>query len=105
MAKEANTANEDSKNLEQQIEDLRKEISGIAASLNTIGSRKFANARMGAERMFENVSNSGENLKHEVREKLQNAQDNISTCIRDKPLTSLAVAAGIGFVLAQLLRR
>ncbi|UXN03086.1 YqjD family protein [Bartonella sp. HY406] len=104
MAKEnENTAEQ--ADLEKQVADLRKDIAAIASTLSDLGSKKLNEAKDRAQTMYENARAQGDEALHEACDKLSQTQDSMCACVREKPMASLAIAAGIGFVLGQILRR
>lgn len=103
MAKENATQAE--KDLHVQIEQLRKEISQIASTLTEVGNEKLASAKDKAGKLYTNAKETGEEAFSTAKEKVSNLESQMCDCVRQKPATSLAVAAGVGFLLAMLVRR
>lgn len=102
--------------LESELETLRKDFSDISQSLKNIAKQKSdeAESRMRrayhqaadrAQDAWDNISSSGEEYYHHAREYLDDGMDSLNECVRDKPLQSLAVVAGIGFLIGFLTRR
>lgn len=104
MAKENENTNEQT-DLEKQVQDLRNDIAAIASTLSDLGSQKLNEAKDRAQTMYENARAQGDEALNDAREKLTQTQDSICACVREKPMMSLAIAAGIGFVIGQILRR
>lgn len=95
--------------IESRFEEAKAEFYKIASNLSEMGSAK-------AREYTEMASNVAANLKNDVNsvsgDALDNFMDQISTLerdmtnrIREKPLHALAIAGGIGFLLALLSRR
>ncbi len=95
--------------LESRFEEAKSEFYKIASNLSDMGSAK-------AREYTEMASNVAANLKNDVNavsgDALDSFMDQLSTLerdmtnrIRDKPLHALAIAGGIGFLLALLSRR
>lgn len=65
-----------------------------------------------AEDLYNQTRDKANSIYHDGKQKIQQTQDNIQdytdqiiVLVKDKPLASLLVAGGIGFVIAALLRK
>ncbi|EJF91725.1 DUF883 family protein [Bartonella tamiae] len=103
MAKENATQAE--KDLQAQVEQLRKEISQITSTLGEVGSEKLHQVKDKAGRLYASAKANGEEAVSQAKEKIHDLEGQVSECVRNKPVTSLAVAAGVGFLIALLVRR
>lgn len=103
MPKENSTPVE--KTLQEQFEQLKKEVTDIHATLNDLGSEKLTEVKGKAEKLYATAKENGEEAISQAKEKIDNMQGQICHCIREKPIASLAAAAGVGFILALLMRR
>ncbi|CAM1627378.1 unnamed protein product [Bartonella apihabitans] len=103
MPKENATPTE--KNLQEQFEQLKKEVSNIHSTLNDLGSEKLTAAKGKAEKLYASAKENGEEAISQAKEKIDDVQSQLCNCIREKPVASLVAAAGVGFVLALLMRR
>lgn len=103
MAKENATPAE--KDLQAQVEQLRKELSQLTATLGEVGSEKLNQAKGKAEQLYASAKENSQEAVSQAKEKFNDMEHQLGECVRNKPATSLAVAAGIGFVLAMLVRR
>lgn len=93
------------KTLQEQFEQLKKEVSNIHSTLNDLGSEKMASAKGKAEKLYAAARENGEEAISQAKEKIDDVQSQLCNCIREKPIASLAAAAGVGFILALLMRR
>lgn len=91
--------------IENQIDELRKDISAIAKSLKKIGSEKLRRTKHAVENLLDGAREQGEGTLDDAQQKLYDMQNDMIENIREKPFTSIAVAASVGFILAHLLRR
>ncbi|PRD43998.1 DNA gyrase subunit B [Phyllobacterium phragmitis] len=89
---------EASDDLQAQIIRLKEDIAGIAATIANMGSEKVREAKHGASDTYDSARQSGEDAIGELR-------DQIAQTARDRPLTTIAAAAGVGFLLALMARR
>lgn len=103
MAKETPTATE--KDLEAQIQELKKELLSVTDQLSNFSSEKMAQAKGQAEQFYASAKANGEEVISQAKEKFNDMGSQINDCLREKPVASLAVAAGVGFLLAMLIRR
>jgi ElaB/YqjD/DUF883 family membrane-anchored ribosome-binding protein len=99
--------------LESRFEQAKNEFYKIAANLSDMGSAK---AREYTDMASNVASNVASDLKHEVNavsgdaldsfmDQLSKLERDVANRVRDKPLQALAIAGGIGFLLALLSRR
>ena len=93
------------KSLQEQFEQFKKEVSNIHSSLNDLGSEKMTAAKGKAEKLYASAKENGEEAISQAKEKIGDVQGQLCNCIREKPIASLAAAAGVGFILALLMRR
>lgn len=103
MVKEVASPSE--KDLEAQIQELKKEISDITTTLREFGSDKINQTKGKAEKLYAAAKANGEEAVSQAKDKLNDIESQLTSCLQEKPVTSLAFAAGIGFLLALLVRR
>ncbi|EJF80035.1 DUF883 family protein [Bartonella doshiae] len=93
------------KDLQTQLEKLRSEISGITTTLTNLGTNKFNTAKDKAEKLYSSAKENGEEIFSQAKDKIGDFEQTMNQCIRKNPGKSVLIAAGVGFILAQLLRR
>ena len=91
--------------LETQLEQLRKEIGDIAASIAGLTTKKAADLKGDAIKAGNDALGASSEALETARERINAAGSDIGDRVREKPLQALAVAAGIGFLAALLTRR
>ncbi|WP_413154433.1 DUF883 family protein [Bartonella sp. cb54] len=101
----ANHKTTEEKNLQTQLEKLRNEISGITSTLTNLGANKLDTAKDKAEKLYSSAKENSEEIMSQAKDKINNFEQAMNKCVRKNPSKSVLFAAGIGFVLAQLLRR
>lgn len=95
--------------LERRFEEAKAEFYNVAASLADLGSAK-------ARDFSDKIASQASGLKREVRDvsaetieqlrrQVAAIESDVSAHVRQKPVQSLAIAAGVGFLLALLMRR
>lgn len=91
--------------LENQISQLQNDIKGIAATLARLSSDKVSEVKDAAKSEALHLQRQGQNVIEEVQDQAGELEQQLKDKIREKPLTAVASAIGIGFVLALLSRR
>lgn len=80
--------------VQADLEALRRDLASLTQTVASFGSGKIRQA-----------SETSQQYMDSARERFMNAEEDIEAYVRAKPLQSLAMAAGIGYVLALLSRR
>ncbi|EJF84352.1 DUF883 family protein [Candidatus Bartonella washoeensis] len=93
------------KDLQTQLEKLRTEISGITSTLSNLGANKLNTAKDKAEKLYSSAKESGEEIMSQAKDKISDLEQAMNQCVRKNPGKSVLFAAGVGFILSQLLRR
>jgi ElaB/YqjD/DUF883 family membrane-anchored ribosome-binding protein len=91
--------------LEEQISRLQDDLKAVTATLARLSSEKVAEARQSAKSEYRQLVQSGQNVIDDVSDQAGALEKQIKDTIREKPLTAVAGAIGIGFLLALLSRR
>lgn len=103
------TGKDDSKSvsveLEAEIARLREDVARLTEQLGRTGEHTLAAARRAASDGAEQLRAKGEAAVETLRSKSDDLEQQVSDRVREKPITSLAIAAGIGFFFALLSRR
>lgn len=92
-------------NLEDQVNRLQEDIKSIAASLARMGGDKVTEAKDTAEGEYRHLLRQGKQVVSEARSQAGALETQLVDTIREKPLTAMAGAIGIGFIIALLSRR
>jgi len=88
--------------LRSDIRRLTEQISGIVAAK---GSAAWDRARSNIEGAVSDATGKGQEAVDAVREVGDNMLDAIDQSLKKRPYTTLALAAGIGFLLGAMRRR
>ncbi|TPW26686.1 DUF883 family protein [Pararhizobium mangrovi] len=97
--------NADKAAIEEQLARIKADISGLASTLASIGSSRLNDARGHADGRIHELTRAGEQAIEDLRRQLNDVERDMSLKVREKPLQTLSVAAGIGFLAALILRR
>jgi ElaB/YqjD/DUF883 family membrane-anchored ribosome-binding protein len=90
--------------LEDQIARLQDDLKSIAASIATIAEDKISDARGMAKREASHLVSSGQHAVDGVTDEFGHMEKQIKDAIREKPLTAVAGAIALGFLLAMISR-
>ena len=90
--------------LEDQIDQLQDDVRAIAKSLTRMGEDKVKEAQRYARGEYKNLLHQGQSVLGDVSDEFEAVEKQIKDTIRARPLTAMASAIGIGFLLAVLTR-
>ncbi|TAK48948.1 MAG: hypothetical protein EPO23_05700 [Xanthobacteraceae bacterium] len=102
LRRQLNTLRSDFRQLAVQVEGLAGNASGqaiddVKARLDHFGTT--------VDKIVANASEAGRDAMDAVGEMGGNAVENVENAIRERPLTLLAIAVGVGFILSSAMRR
>ncbi|MBW8909132.1 MAG: DUF883 domain-containing protein [Mesorhizobium sp.] len=99
------TADPNTADLEADIQQLKADIEKLTRQLAKTGEHGYGAARRAAAEGVEQLRAQGEAAFENVRGSAEDIEAQIIARVREKPVTSLAIAAGVGFLFALLTRR
>lgn len=91
--------------LEADIKQLKADIEKLAAQLAKTSEHGYGTARRAATEGIEELRARGEAAVEGLRANASDLEAQLLASVREKPVTALAVAAGIGFLFALIARR
>ena len=91
--------------LETEIELLKAEIAALAKQVQTVGEHSYGTARRAAAEGVDRLRAQGEAAIENLREGASDLEGQLVAHVREKPVTALAMAAGVGFLFALISRR
>jgi ElaB/YqjD/DUF883 family membrane-anchored ribosome-binding protein len=91
--------------LEGDIRQLKADIDKLTKQLAKTGEHGVGTARRAAAEGVEQLRAQGEAALGTLRGSAQDIEAQVVASVREKPVTSLAIAAGVGFLFALLARR
>lgn len=103
--KTAAEGEKDAAAIEEQLARIRSDISELASTIASLGSRRVRGARDQADQRLHELTGAGEEALDELRRQLRMLERDVEARVRDKPLQTLGIAAGVGFLLALIMRR
>ena len=90
--------------LSAQVEQLQSDLKSIAATLATLAQDKVDEAQSVARREVKHAAKAGQHAIEDVQDEFGQLEKQIKDTIREKPLTAVAGAIALGFVLAVVSR-
>lgn len=90
--------------LQAQISQLQTDLKAIAATLTKLTGEKVEEVREVAKGEMHHLRRQGQGLLDEAQSQAGAMEKQLTDTIREKPLTAVASAMGIGFILALLTR-
>jgi len=91
--------------LEADIAQLKADMAKLMEQLRTTGEHAYGAGRRAATGGVEQLKAQGEAYYAGLRNSADDLEAQVVATIREKPLTALAVAAGVGFLFAMFARR
>jgi ElaB/YqjD/DUF883 family membrane-anchored ribosome-binding protein len=91
--------------LEADIRQLKADIDKLTRQLAATGQHGYGTAKRAAAEGVEQLRAQGEAAMDSLRGGARDLEDQLVANVREKPMTSLAIAAGVGFLFAVLSRR
>ena len=88
----------------QQVAKLQGDIKSITETLGKLTNAKVDEAKAVATTELRQLKAKGEEMLDEAQDQAAQVEKQLKDTIREKPLTAVATAMGIGFVLALLTR-
>jgi ElaB/YqjD/DUF883 family membrane-anchored ribosome-binding protein len=90
--------------LERQFARLQDDLKAIAGSVAKLADDKVSEARGAAQSEARKLVKTGEQAVDQIQDEFGHMEKQIKDTIREKPLTAVAGAVAIGFVLALITR-
>ena len=98
---DAETEMEDAQaDLQKQIDALRSDIKSLGTSLQRLGNAGVNEAQGRARGLVQ----AGQHMMDEARDEIGEVEKQLKDTIREKPITAVLSAVGIGYLLALLTR-
>jgi len=104
-ARRANHSRRSEETLEDQVAKLQDDIRAIGVSLAKLSDDKVSEARSAAKTQYKSLVKSGRHVVDDLGDQMNAYEGQITEAIRERPLTAIAGAIGVGFLIALLSRR
>lgn len=93
-----------SDDLEAQVSQLQADLKTITNTLTRMGENKVGEVRTTAKQQAAALKDKGEELIENAQDEFGAIEKQIKDTIREKPLTAVAGAVALGFILAVITR-
>jgi len=91
--------------LEDQVAKLQDDIKAIGASLAKLTDERVTDVRHQARDQYRSAVRAGRTVVDDLSDQVNAYEGQMIDAIREKPLTAIAGAIGVGFLIAMLSRR
>jgi ElaB/YqjD/DUF883 family membrane-anchored ribosome-binding protein len=100
----AATSSARERELEDQVEQLQADLKSITETVKKLTGAKAEEVKEIATTEFKELKRRGQAMVDDAQDQFSEVEKQLKDTIREKPLTAVASAVGIGFVLALLVR-
>lgn len=91
--------------LEAELARLREDVSRLSDQLARTGEHTYSAARRAVGEGAEQLRVKGEAAASAIRSNADDIERQVVDAVREKPITAIAIAAGIGWLFGLLSRR
>lgn len=98
-----NNGGDHAKDLDAEIAALREDIAAITSTLGDMARDTGREVKSEAKKATKRAVAKGEEAIEAVQDNFENVEGEIKTLIRDKPIASVLIAAGVGYILSKIL--
>jgi ElaB/YqjD/DUF883 family membrane-anchored ribosome-binding protein len=93
-----------SDDLEAQVTQLQNDLKSITQTLTKMGENKVGEVRGAAKSRAADIRDKGEEMIESAQDEFNALEKQVKDVIREKPLTAVAGAIALGFMLAVITR-
>ena len=91
--------------IEAQLQQLRDDIANLARTVAAVGSDKAGDYRNRVRKATNDATDVSMQMVEAARDQALSLEKDLEGKIRTNPLQAVAMAAGVGFLIALLVRR
>lgn len=91
--------------IEKSLSQVKKDIASLTETLALYGKDKALSAGDAASQKSQDVIDSSAEAVEQLKKQIDVIGDNLGDQVRKKPIQTIAIAAGIGAVLALIAKR
>lgn len=100
----SSNGNGHARDLDAEIAALRQDIASITSTLSNMAKSRTSEAKAEVERAGRKVVAKGEEAVEAAQENYEHFESELKTMIREKPVQSVLIAAGVGYILSKVFR-
>lgn len=102
---ESGNENVSADEIEQNVDRIRGDIATLAQSITQYGAGKTGEYKERANKATQDLAKMSQETLDNLSAELSRMEKALTTRVREKPLQSLGIAAGVGILVAMLARR
>jgi ElaB/YqjD/DUF883 family membrane-anchored ribosome-binding protein len=91
--------------VEERMQELRNEVAALTRTLASFGATKVDDYKSGLDRLASEAIASSSRAFSSARDEAVSLEESLEAQIRSRPLQSVGIAVGVGFLAALLTRR
>lgn len=91
--------------LESDLKQLREDVAKLTEQLAKTGQHSYGAAKRAASEGLDHLKNQSGAAVEGLKDNAREIEDQVAARVREKPITALAIAAGIGYFMALISRR
>jgi ElaB/YqjD/DUF883 family membrane-anchored ribosome-binding protein len=91
--------------IEEQIAELRREIASLTRNIAAFGAAKVGDYKSDVDRFAADAVSASLDALSSAKDEALSLEESFEEHVRSRPLQSIAIAAGVGFLAALLTRR
>lgn len=103
-AEDAANSGDEAQYLRSELADLKRDLNALLAKASALADREIRSAWNQLSGQLGSAQGSARGMAGQAGDQLSRGIDLTSDYVRDKPLQSLAIAAGVGLLLGMLRR-
>jgi ElaB/YqjD/DUF883 family membrane-anchored ribosome-binding protein len=97
-------AQAESSSLREELKSLKRDLDDLVSRAASLSDRELSDARDRFMSQCSSMRHSMRGVADQARTQLNQGMDVTSDYVKDKPLQSVAIAAGVGLVIGALMR-
>lgn len=105
MAQQRSSNAETKEDLAKQIEQLRADVSEITKTLRELSKGEATELRSRAEQRAAELRSQGSQVADDIAAEVSDLERKVGENMQQRPLQTLAIAAGLGLLIGLLTRR
>lgn len=95
----------DAERLSEQIDQIRRELGVLTSLIGDIATERGVELKDRAEALADRAQNAGKQFVRDAKGQANALEDELARQLRERPLTSIAVAAVLGYFFGLMSRR
>lgn len=89
---------------ERDMAELRAELNRLSRMVSDMAQNRYSNLREQAQGVAQDWTERGMQMRDDAMAKASAWEDELQRSVRDRPITAVAIAAGVGYLIGLLSR-